>query len=65
MKTYFAYICNNYHYQMFIMETLQYLLIIFAIIFACYSIFKVIKKNFSPKKFDSKRTHCDKDCGCS
>ena len=26
---------------------------------------KIIKKNFSPKKFNSKRTHCDKDCGCS
>ena len=29
------------------------------------AIYKIIKKTFSPKKFDSKRTHCDKDCGCS
>ena len=28
-------------------------------------LYKIIKKTFSPKKFDSKRTHCDKDCGCS
>jgi len=44
---------------------LQYVIIFAALLAASYSIYKIIKKNFSPKKFASKRTHCDKDCGCS
>jgi len=44
---------------------LQYIIIFALLAMSVYSIFKVIKKTFSPKKFDSKRTHCDKDCGCS
>lgn len=45
--------------------TLQYIIIAVMVLAAVYSIFNIIKKNFAPKKFDSKRTHCDKDCGCS
>lgn len=45
--------------------TLQYIIIALAFVFACYSVYRILKKNFSPKKFNSKRTHCDKDCGCS
>lgn len=44
---------------------LQYIIVAALVSVACYSIFKTLKKNFSPKKFSSKRTHCDKDCGCS
>ena len=44
---------------------LQYVIIFAVVLAAGYSLFNIIKKNFSPKKFDSKRTHCDKDCGCS
>lgn len=46
-------------------SSIQYILVALIVGFACYSIFKIFKKNFSPKKFNSKRTHCDKDCGCS
>ena len=45
--------------------TIQYIILALVIAFACYSIFKIIRKNFAPKKFSSKRTGCDKDCGCS
>lgn len=44
---------------------LQYILIAAIVLFACYSLFKIIKKNFAPKKFSSKKTNCDSDCGCS
>ncbi|MDR6921406.1 ABC-type nickel/cobalt efflux system permease component RcnA [Chryseobacterium sp. 2987] len=43
----------------------QYILVALIVAFACYSLFKVLRKNFAPKKFSSKRTNCDKDCGCS
>ncbi|MBB4806983.1 flagellar biogenesis protein FliO [Chryseobacterium defluvii] len=43
----------------------QYILILLIVALACYSLFRMIRKNFAPKKFSSKRTHCDKDCGCS
>jgi ABC-type nickel/cobalt efflux system permease component RcnA len=43
----------------------QYVLVLLIVAFACYSLFRVLKKNFAPKKFSSKRTNCDKDCGCS
>lgn len=43
----------------------QYVLIALLVAFACYSLFKIFKKNFAPKKFSSKRSSCDKDCGCS
>ncbi|SEG19717.1 hypothetical protein SAMN05421847_1700 [Halpernia humi] len=45
--------------------TFQYILLALVFIFASYTLFKTISKNFTKKKFDSKRTHCDKDCGCS
>ncbi|MDR2205557.1 MAG: hypothetical protein LBE36_05315 [Flavobacteriaceae bacterium] len=48
---------NNY--------TFQYIILALVFAFACFSIFRIIKKNFSAKKFDSKRNGCDKDCGCS
>lgn len=44
---------------------LQYIIVAAIVLFAGYSIFKIIKKNFSPSKFKSKRTGCDRDCGCS
>ncbi|WP_185116292.1 hypothetical protein [Chryseobacterium sp. Leaf201] len=44
---------------------LQYILVLLIVAFACYALFKVLRKNFAPKKFSSKRTNCDKDCGCS
>jgi len=44
---------------------IQYILLGFIFIFACYSLFRIIRKTFSPKKFSSKRSACDKDCGCS
>ncbi|SHL34494.1 hypothetical protein SAMN05444360_101218 [Chryseobacterium carnipullorum] len=43
----------------------QYVIIALIVAFACYSLFKVLRKNFAPKKFSSKRSGCDKDCGCS
>lgn len=43
---------------------IQYIIIFAVVLASCYSLFNVLKKNFTPKKFDSKRTHCDKDCGC-
>ncbi|MDV7696621.1 hypothetical protein N6B72_06800 [Chryseobacterium soli] len=43
----------------------QYVLIILIVGFACYSLFRMLRKNFAPKKFSSKRSQCDKDCGCS
>lgn len=45
--------------------TFQYIILAIIVFASCYSIFRILKKNFSPKKFKSKRTHCDKDCGCS
>lgn len=44
---------------------LQYILVAAIVLFAVYSLFKIIKKNFAPKKFSSKRSNCDRDCGCS
>ncbi|WP_294218350.1 hypothetical protein [uncultured Chryseobacterium sp.] len=44
---------------------IQYILILLIVAFACYSLFRVLRKNFAPKKFSSKRNSCDKDCGCS
>lgn len=43
----------------------QYIIVFAVVLAAAYSLFNIIRKNFAPKKFDSKRTHCDKDCGCS
>ncbi|WP_185097218.1 hypothetical protein [Chryseobacterium sp. Leaf180] len=43
----------------------QYIIIALAVAFAVYSLYRIIRKNFAPKKFDSKRSSCDKDCGCS
>ncbi len=33
----------------------QYVLVFLIVAFACYSLFKVLKKNFAPKKFSSKK----------
>lgn len=44
--------------------TLQYIIIIAIVLASCYSLFRIIKKNFSPKKFDSKR-NCGNNCGCN
>lgn len=43
----------------------QYIIVALIVAFACYSIFRIIRKNFAPKKFNSKRTNCENDCGCS
>lgn len=45
--------------------TIQYIILAVVVFFAGFSIFKIIKKNFAPKKFNSKGTNCDQDCGCS
>ncbi len=44
---------------------LQYLLVAVIVIFAAYSIFKILKKTFSPNKFKKGKPGCDSDCGCS
>lgn len=43
----------------------QYLLIAVIVLFAGYSLFKIIKKNFVSKKFKKGKPGCDSDCGCS
>lgn len=43
----------------------QYILVGLIVVFAVYSLYRIIRKTFSPKKFKSKRTGCDRDCGCS
>ena len=45
--------------------TIQYIILAALVVVACYSIFNLIRKNFAQKKFSSKHTGCDKDCGCS
>lgn len=44
---------------------IQYIIIAVIVIFAAYSLYKVIAKNFSAKKFKKGKPGCDKDCGCS
>ena len=44
--------------------TLQYIILGLIVLASCYSLFRILKKNFSPKKFDSKR-NCRNDCGCN
>ncbi len=49
------------------METsllLQYLIIAVMLLAACYSIFRIFRKNFSARKFNGKGKDCDK-CGSS
>lgn len=43
----------------------QYILVAAIVLFAAFSLIKILKKNFAPKKFSSKRSNCDQDCGCS
>ena len=43
----------------------QYILIAAIVLFAGYSLFKMIKKNFTSKKFKKGKPGCDSDCGCS
>lgn len=44
---------------------LQYLIIAAIVLFAAYSLFKMIRKNFTSKKFKKGKPGCDSDCGCS
>ncbi len=49
------------------METsllIQYIIIAVLVLAACYSIFKIFKKNFSPKKFKDNDNGCSSKC-CS
>ncbi|MBF8457926.1 hypothetical protein IV494_12130 [Kaistella sp. G5-32] len=42
---------------------LQYLIIAVIVLFAGYSLFKIVAKNFSSKKFKKKgKPGCDRDC---
>lgn len=44
---------------------LQYVLIAAIVLFAGYSLYKIIARNFSSKKFKNKgKPGCDSDCGC-
>jgi hypothetical protein len=44
----------------------QYVIIAVIVVIAGYSLFKVVAKNFSTKKFKkSGKPGCDSDCGCS
>lgn len=49
------------------MESLiiQYILIALVLFFAGYYLIKIIRKNFSLKKFKKDDSGCDQDCGCS
>jgi hypothetical protein len=40
----------------------QYLIIALIVLFASYSLFKIIARNFSSKKFKKGKPGCDKDC---
>ncbi|MDQ1098262.1 MULTISPECIES: hypothetical protein [Chryseobacterium] len=44
---------------------IQYIIVLLIVAFACYALFRMLRKNFAPRKFSSKRNGCDKDCGCS
>lgn len=44
--------------------TVQYIILAVLFLFACYYIFRLIRKNFMPKKKGS-GPGCDKNCGCS
>lgn len=44
---------------------IQYFFIAVIVLFAGYSLFKMIKKNFTSKKFKKGKPGCDSDCGCS
>lgn len=44
---------------------LQYILIAAIVLFAGYSLFKIIRKNFAAKKFKKGKPGCESDCGCS
>lgn len=44
---------------------LQYLIIAAIVLFAGFTLFKIIRKNFAPKKFKKGKPGCDSDCGCS
>ena len=44
----------------------QYVLIAAIVFAASYSLFRIIRKNFSSKKFKKTgKPGCDSDCGCS
>lgn len=44
---------------------IQYIILALLFLFACFYIFKLLRKNFSSKKFKSGKPGCDQDCGCS
>lgn len=43
----------------------QYVLIVAIVFAAGYSLLRIIRKNFSSKKFKKGKPGCDSDCGCS
>lgn len=46
-------------------QIIQYIIIAVVVLAAAYSLFRMIQKKFSPKKFKGKSAGCDSDCGCS
>ncbi|QBO57731.1 hypothetical protein QGN23_10185 [Chryseobacterium gotjawalense] len=43
----------------------QYVIIAVIVLAAGYSLFKIVAKNFSSRKFKNKgKPGCDSDCGC-
>ncbi len=44
--------------------TIQYIILALLFLFACWYIFRLIRKNFTPGKFKDNKSGCDKDCGC-
>lgn len=45
---------------------IQYVIVGLIVAFACFSIFKAVKKKFfSNKKGDNNTPQCNKNCGCS
>jgi len=44
---------------------LQYVIVAAIVLFAVYSIYRILKKTFSPGKFKKGKPGCDSDCGCS
>ena len=45
--------------------TVQYIILAVLFLFACYYIFRLIRKNFMPKKIKNGKPGCERDCGCS
>lgn len=43
----------------------QYIIVGILLLFACYSIINLFRKNFSKNNKDKKKSGCDTNCGCS